>query len=314
MKVLSLEHLEGSQPLPTSTPGGSPRQSEVPIVTTPQVERTDSLEHFRITNTREDFRLNPDSERRFMRADSSGDLIVVYSGSPTGPFPGIEVQDPFWYTGVFRCDLFGPGSPVISEINPPVIFEISNLETVPLNTVYHFTVPTEMAHLMTTSSVPTGFTAVSLAPINTPRAPNVNPTLPPGYRALNATIPTPAQTPSDSPSGPSSSGHFLPSFVLTLPQFPFGGPSMSSTGNPNPSGAIPSFTPTYQLPVDGESHQSSITQPPLSWKIPIGTLPSIGTPPSMGGTTPPYGKNIPLSLAQYWNQLIQNPSQSTGGQ
>jgi hypothetical protein len=48
--------------------------------------------------------------------------------------------------------------------------------------------------------------------------------------------------------------------------------------------------------------------------MPIGTLPSIGTPPSMGGATPPYGQNIPPSLAQYWNQLIQNPPQSTGGQ
>jgi hypothetical protein len=314
MQGLSPEHLDGSQPLPTSTPGGSPRSSEVPVVTTPQVERTDSLERFHITNTREDFRLNPDSERHYMRADSSRDLIVVYSGSPTGPFPGLEGQDPFWSTGVFRRDVFGPGSPMISEINPLVISEISNPETVPLTTTYHFTVSTEMAHLATTSSVPTEFPAVSLAPINTPRTPNVNPTLPPGYRALNNTIPTTTQTPSGSPSDPSSSGHFLPGFVPTLPQFPFGGPSLSSTGNSNPSGAIPSFTPAYQLLVGGQSHQGSITQPPLSWQMLIGTFPSIGTPPSMGGATPPYGKNIPSSLAQYWNQLIQNPPQLTGGQ
>ena len=83
MQGLSPEHLEGSQPLPTSSPEGSPQQSEVQDVTTPQVEaeRTDSLERFRITNTREDFRLHPDSERFFMRANSSGDLIVLYSGS-----------------------------------------------------------------------------------------------------------------------------------------------------------------------------------------------------------------------------------------
>jgi hypothetical protein len=48
--------------------------------------------------------------------------------------------------------------------------------------------------------------------------------------------------------------------------------------------------------------------------MPIRTLPSIGTPPSMGGETPPYGQNIPPSLAHYWNQLIQNPSQTSGGQ
>jgi hypothetical protein len=37
-------------------------------------------------------------------------------------------------------------------------------------------------------------------------------------------------------------------------------------------------------------------------------------PPLIGGSTPPYGQNIPPSLAQYWNQLIQHPPQSTGGQ
>jgi len=99
-----------------------------------------------------------------MRANSSGDLIVMYFGSLTGPGD----QDPFWSTGIFRRDLFGPGSPVISEINPPVISEISETEIVPVTTTYHFTVPTEMAHLAATTSVPTGFTVVSIAPINTP--------------------------------------------------------------------------------------------------------------------------------------------------
>jgi hypothetical protein len=118
MQGLSPEHLDGSQPLSTSTPEGSPRQSEATVITTPQVEQTNSIERFRITNTREDFRLHQESERRFMRENSSGDLIVVYSGSLTGPFPGIEGQDPFWSTSVFRRDLFGLGSLVISEINP----------------------------------------------------------------------------------------------------------------------------------------------------------------------------------------------------
>ena len=61
MQGLSLEHLDDSQPLPTSTPEGSPHQSELPVVTSPhgetsdapvvttplsQVERTGSLEEF----------------------------------------------------------------------------------------------------------------------------------------------------------------------------------------------------------------------------------------------------------------------------
>jgi hypothetical protein len=137
MQGLSLEHLEGSQPLPTSSPEGSPQQSEVQDVTTPQVERTDSLEHFRITNTREDFQLHPNSERQFMRLNSSGDLVVVSSGSPVGPFQGIEGQDPFWSTGIFRRDLFGAGSGVETIISP-VISEISIPEIVPFTTAYYF--------------------------------------------------------------------------------------------------------------------------------------------------------------------------------
>jgi hypothetical protein len=91
-----------------------------------------------------------------MRLNSSGDLVVTSSGSPVGPFPGIEGQDPFWSTGVFRRDLFGPGSPVISEITPPVISEISSPETVPFTTAYHFTIPIEMAHHTDTTSVQPG--------------------------------------------------------------------------------------------------------------------------------------------------------------
>jgi hypothetical protein len=83
---------------------------------------------------------------------------------------------------------------------------------------------------------------------------------------LNASIATSAQTPSGSPSGPSYFGHFLLGFDPTLPRFPFGGSSLSSTRNPNPCGTIPSFTLSYQLPIGGKSHQGSITQPRLSWK------------------------------------------------
>jgi hypothetical protein len=61
-------------------------------------------------------------------------------------------------------------------------------------------------------------------------------------------------------------------------------------------------------------------QSPLTRHIPITTQPSIGTqllvgtPPMIGGPIPPFGQNIPPFLAQYWNQMIQNPPQMTGGQ
>jgi hypothetical protein len=46
MQGLPTENMEGSQPLPTNSPEGSPQQSEVQDVTTPQMEINDSLEWF----------------------------------------------------------------------------------------------------------------------------------------------------------------------------------------------------------------------------------------------------------------------------
>jgi hypothetical protein len=179
-----------------------------------------------------------------MRLNSSGELIVTSSGSPVGPFPGVEGQDPFWSAGDFRGTLFSPGSPVVSEINPSVF---SKMETIPMNTTYHFTLPAEMAHLANTTSVPTRFTTAGLAPINTQRTPNVTPTLPPKYHALNdllnASAPTPPQTPASTPGGSSFHGYLILSFIPTLPQFP--------SGNPNPNGTISSITPNLHIPVGG---------------------------------------------------------------
>jgi hypothetical protein len=51
MKGLPLEDMEGSQPLPTNSSEGSPQKSEVQDISTPQVERTNSLDWFLITNS-----------------------------------------------------------------------------------------------------------------------------------------------------------------------------------------------------------------------------------------------------------------------
>jgi hypothetical protein len=292
MQGLSLENMDGSQPLPTATPEGSPRQGEATVVTTPQVESTKSLEPFRITNTRVDFRILC-GERPFVQLNSFGELVVTSSGSPVGPFIGVEGQDPFWSAGDFRRTLFSPGSPTVSEINPLVFSEI---EIIPVNTTYHFTLPT-------------GFTTAGLPPINTQRTPNVTPTLPPDYHPLNSLLnasnPTPPQTPSGTPGGPS--GHPIPGFIPTLPQFP--------SGNPNPSGTIPSIAPNLQIPVGGQGgaikfpltgHNPITTQPTIGTELPV------GTPTMIGGPTPPFGQNIPPALAQYWTQMLQNLPQKTG--
>ena len=100
-----------------------------------------------------------------------------------------------------------------------------------------------MAHLVNTTSVQTEIPATTLAPINTQRMPEANPNLPPGYHALNALLnasnPTPPQTSAGSPGGPPFPGHPIPGFIPTLPQFP--------SGNPNPSGTIPTVAPNPQI-------------------------------------------------------------------
>jgi hypothetical protein len=72
-----------------------------------------------------------------MRVNSSRDLVVVSYGSPTRPFPGLEGQDPFWSTGIFRRDLFGVG-PGIEITISPTFLKTYDPDAVPFTTAYYF--------------------------------------------------------------------------------------------------------------------------------------------------------------------------------
>ena len=119
MQGLSPEHPEASQPLHTATPEGtpedSPRPGEILLVTLPhvdisdvpkvftpppQVEPTDPLAEFRITNTVEDYRIRH-GERLVGRINPSEETFVTSSESTIGPSHGVVGQDPFW-SGDFR--------------------------------------------------------------------------------------------------------------------------------------------------------------------------------------------------------------------
>jgi hypothetical protein len=169
MQGLSPEHLKASQPLHTTTPEGtpedSPRPGEIPLVTLPHVDISDVLEvftpppqvdptnplaEFRITNTIEDYRIRR-GERPSGRFHLSGETLAVSSKSIAGPSHGVVGQDPSW-SGDFRRVLFGIESPVYEIINPPGSPEP---ETTPATTTYRFILPPEMAHLAITSSVQT---------------------------------------------------------------------------------------------------------------------------------------------------------------
>jgi hypothetical protein len=101
MQGLSPEHMDDSQPLPTSTPEGSPHQSEVPVVTppyvdtsevpvvtTPQVESTESLQ--------------PPSNQS--RSSHYGQTAYGPTSLPTGlppqshQYPQVNRQFPFFAT------------------------------------------------------------------------------------------------------------------------------------------------------------------------------------------------------------------------
>jgi hypothetical protein len=264
--------------------------------------------------------------RRIVRVNSSGEIVVESSGLPTRPFTGPEGQDPFWTTGIFRWDLFGLGASVDITVTPELP-ETSNPDAIPFTTSYYFpssnTPPTDHILLIPlqtvhytivpdTMSRHTGITVASQAPIGTLLSPRFTPTLPLGYHALNASILSPTQIPSDTLGIYTPSGHHLvPGFIPTLPRSPFRGPLPSPIRGTDPSGPIPSFTPNYQIPVGGQFHQGGQTQSPFIGQIPIGTQPPIGGKPP---PTLPYGKNIPPSLDQYWNYPIQNNPHSIGGQ
>ena len=165
--------------------------------------------------------------------------------------------------------------------------------TAPETTTYRFILPPEMAHLAITSSVQTTIPATTLAPINTQRTPEANPTLPPGYHALNPMLnaqhPTPPQTPAGSPGGPQFPGNPIPGFIPTLPQFP--------TGNLTASSIILTVASNVQVPVGGQSstfpfpgHTATIAQPTVGIQLPGGSIPLVGAP------TSPLGQNIPPAL------------------
>jgi hypothetical protein len=165
--------------------------------------------------------------------------------------------------------------------------------------------------VLDTTSPHTRIKVASQAPIGTPLSPRFTPTSA-QISCVECFYSAPTQISSGTPGVSTPYGHHLiPDFILTLPRPPFRGPLPSSIEGTDPSGTIPSFTPNYHILVGGQFHQGGQTQSSFVGKIPIGTQPPIGGKPP---PTPPYGKNIPPSLAWYWNYLIQNNPHSTRGQ
>ena len=161
--------------------------------------------------------------------NSSREIVVESYGLPTRPFTGLEGQDPFWTTGIFRWDLFGSGAGIDITVTPELP-ETYDLDVIPFTTAYYFlglnshptddilTIPLQMPHytmVPDTTNLHTGNMVASQYPIGTPRP---TPSLPPGYNLLNDSIPIPTQGPSIvSRFLPPLEHHVVPVFILTLP-------------------------------------------------------------------------------------------------
>jgi hypothetical protein len=174
--------------------------------------------------------------------NSLGEIIVVDNTKvPTRPNAGSGVEDPLFQSDSFRtlthtvgtsnpgsipltlCDLYGnlgvsPDQPMTSQIPKTSITYTVPLDhftgtTSSVTTISdqllvgsHLILPLQMAHSMVprATMVSTRNVVVTQAPIGTPLPSRPNPSLPPGYRALNTFVAISTQVPSG------GSGLFVP--------------------------------------------------------------------------------------------------------
>jgi hypothetical protein len=181
-------------------------------------------------------------------------------------------------------------------------------------------------HILT---IPIGNAVVNQAPIGTPVTPR--PTLPFGFKALNASTTTTAQTTTQIISGSS---------------IPIQKPGGTGLGGPNPiSGIGQSFTSSSQIPgtlpqtgghppsggqIPFGGNPNAGGHPPSRGKIPFGGNPNAGGHPPTGGQIPfgghphaggkpqsrvhhqPQGQNV-FAAPNMWSDPFQgNPHASTG--
>jgi hypothetical protein len=168
--------------------------------------------------------------------NSSGEIVIVENiGVPTGPNAGSGVDDPLFPSESFRTSthtvgVVNPSSTPLTvrdiydnlgvSLDQPMASQMPEMfvtYTIPLD---HFTgttssftdvsdqllvgshliLPLYMAHssmVPQTTMVSTINVVINQYPIGTPFSPRPNPSLPPGYNALNPSIAIPAQNPSE---------------------------------------------------------------------------------------------------------------------
>jgi len=262
----------------------SPQQGEFQNTTTSQEEVPVSLENFRIvSDSPEAYRIPEGYERQILHLNSVGEFFVINPSvapaeSSQNPLP----DDPFWTENIVRSpprlvqDRYGTGeganpsssytippnhftgtttfmaTPIVAPNTPP----ISLRPTIPLQTAHSIITP----HIPT---IPTGNAVVNQTPIGTPITPRPN--LPFGFRALNASATTTAQT----------TTQIIPGSSMPIQQ-----PGGTVLGGSNPiDNIVQSFTSDPQIP--GTLPQNG-GHPPTRGNIPFGGHPHAGGQPQAG--------------------------------
>jgi hypothetical protein len=310
--------MEGDIPLPTHSTEQSPQQSEVQNTTIPREDTS-------VTTT------GPASaiplEPLLLRLDSLGNVIneeiprlperpvtETYMGS-TQPIFGEEYGTPvrpstatsispttarsIWRTPSGRNlyehfesirhpfrpdDLPGRAGPSGQTMSHPVDQIVR--PTIPLQTAQSTIVP----HIPT---IPAGNPVITQAPIGTPVTPRPN--LPFGFRALNASATTTAQT----------TAQITPGSSIPIQQ-----PGGTVLGGPNPIGNIgQTFTTGPQIP--GTPPQTG-GHPPAGGKIPFGGHPHAGGQPQTGVHHQPQGQTVSMAPNPWSIPFQGNPHASTG--
>jgi hypothetical protein len=313
--------MEGDTPLPPHSTEQSPQQSEVHNTTTSQEEVPIPLENFRIVSeSPEAYRIPEGYERQILHLNSTGEFVVINpsnipEGSPQNPLP----NDPFWTENIVRSpprlvrDLYGTGegadasfsytvppnhfngtttftaTPTVGPNIPPVgsnVPFVGPRPTIPLQTAHSTMAP----HIPT---IPAGNAVVNQTPIGTPVTPRPN--LPFGFRALNASATTTAQT----------TTQIIPGSSIPIQQ-----PGGTVLGAPNPIGHTgQSFTSSPQIP--GTLPQAG-GHPPTGGQIPFGGHPHVGGQPQVRVHHQPQGKNVSAAPNPWSIPFQGNPHASTG--
>jgi hypothetical protein len=187
----------------------------------------------------------------------------------------------------------------------------------------HSILPLQIAHstmVPQATTVSTGNVVITQAPIGTPLPLRSNPSLPPGYNALNTSIAIPAQNPSGGsnifvPPGYNVASHFVPTPTQVLSGGPYVPPPPLSGGSnhPGPSGSNPVggtshfVTSGFQIPVGGQPQVGG--KPQVGGNLKLGGQPQVGGKPQVGGHNPVYGKvylHYNLNLGIFLSKGINN--------